>query len=510
MRWWPATMIVILAAAVWVYIWWFQDVHRQTKNLRTAGLILATVVLLLLWVLLLSRLPWKRRLLLCGGAVGLAAMLAATLKIRGVTGDLLPVLEWRWSKPSAPRLSVEQATIEPPSIPLPVASSDHYSQIYGPDRTGKLPGPRLARDWAAQPLVQLWRQPIGAAWSGFAVVGQYAVTMEQRGDSEMVACYHLLTGDLIWTHANESHYASVIAGEGPRSVPTIVDGRVFALGANGILNCLDLIDGAVKWSQDIITENESSVPGWGVSCSPLVTDGKVFVSAGGENGRSLVAYDAKTGDLVWSNGDDRDSYSSPVLANIDGVAQVLIFNSPGVKSHDLMTGEILWGYDWESGHPHIVMPVVLPHGRILISSGYGTGSHLVQVKHNPSGSWSATQIWKSKRLKSKFANIIVRDGYIYGLDDGILVCLDLDNGDLRWKRGRYGHGQMILVGDLLLVMAENGDLVLLEPTEEEHRELTHFSVLDSKTWNPPALVGEYLLVRNDKEAACYRLPIGTP
>jgi outer membrane protein assembly factor BamB len=146
----------------------------------------------------------------------------------------------------------------------------------------------------------------------------------------------------------------------------------------------------------------------------------------------------------------------------------------------------------------------------LISSGYGIGSELVQVSHDPSESWSATRIWKSNRLKSKFANIIVNGDYIYGLDDGIFVCLDLASGARQWKRGRYGHGQLILVGDLLLVMAENGDLILLEPTAEQHRELTRFAVLDGKTWNPPALAGEYLLVRNDKEAACYRLPIGPP
>ena len=331
--------------------------------------------------------------------------------------------------------------------------------------------------------------------------------MEQRGESELVACHDLLTGDLIWTHADKSHFESVIAGEGPRSVPTLVDGRVYTLGPSGILNCLDLIDGAVIWSKNILAENESSAPGWGVSCSPLVTDGKVIVSAGGDHGRSLVAYDATAGGRVWSSGDDGAGYSSPVLANIDGVAQILIFNDPGVKAHDLTTGEILWAYDWERGHPHIVMPIVLPDGRVLISSGYGTGSHLIQVSHDPAGSWSATLIWKSKRLKSKFANMIVRNGYIYGLDDGIFVCLELDSGNLQWKRGRYGHGQLILVGDLLLVMAENGDLVLLEPSAEEHRELSRFAVLDGKTWNPPALAGEYLLVRNDKEAACYRLPI---
>jgi outer membrane protein assembly factor BamB len=510
MRWWPAVVILALAAAFWLAIWQFQDVHRQTKNLQTSGLILVTLVLLWLWVLLLSRLRWTRRLFICGGAAGLAGILAATLEIRGVTGDLVPVLEWRWSKSTSQRLPVAQPTIEPRRVPLPIMAANDYPQISGPERSGKLTGPQLARDWEAQPPKLLWRQPIGASWSGFAVAGQYAVTMEQRGESELVACYHLLTGDLIWTHADKSHYESVIAGEGPRSIPTIVNGRVYTLGPSGILNCLNLADGATIWLKNILTENESSAPGWGVSCSPLVTDGKVIVSAGGDQGRSLVAYATETGDLIWSGGDDRAGYSSPVMATIDGIAQILIFNSPGVKSHDPNTGRVLWGYDWPKDHPHIVMPVVLADNRVLISSGYGTGSHLVQVRQNPPESWSATRIWESKRLKSKFANIIVRDGSIYGLDDGIFVCLDLASGTMQWKRGRYGHGQMIQVGDLLLLMAENGDLILLEPTPKELRELARFPVLSDKTWNPLALAGQYLLVRNDKEAACYQLPLSLP
>ena len=142
---------------------------------------------------------------------------------------------------------------------------------------------------------------------------------------------------------------------------------------------------------------------------------------------------------------------------------------------------------------------------MLLSSGYGTGSELLQIKK--AEKWSASRLWKSIRLKAKFTNVVYRDGYIYGLDDGILVCLDAATGEQKWKDGRYGHGQVILTGNLLLVMAENGDVVLVEPVPQGHRELARFSALNGKTWNPPALAGELLVVRNDKEAACYRLPL---
>ncbi len=512
-RLWPVGVILALAAGALLTIWQFLDLHRQGLYIKSAEVFLATIGALLVWVLFASRLRWKNRLLACGGVLGLVGLLAATLEIRGVTGDLLLVLEWRWTKTSSEQLTIEAAEVEPGSIPLPVESAHDFPQFSGPDRNGKLAGPRLAKDWDAQPPELLWRQPIGTAWSGFAIVGQYAVTMEQRGDSELVTCYHLTTGELIWTHADKTYFESIIAGSGPRTVPTIVDGRVFTLGSTGQMNCLDLLDGKVIWAKNVAEENIAPsedgtiLPDWGISCSPLVAEGKVLVTVGAEEGRSLIAYDVLTGDEVWSAGDDNASYSSPLLASIDGRPQVLIFNDPGVKSHALDSGEVLWGYDWRGGHPHIALPVVLPDGRVLISSGYGTGSELLQVGQEDSEGWSAEPIWESKKLKSKFANLIVRDGSIYGLDDGILACLDLETGKRQWKKGRYGHGQMILVGDLLLVMAESGEAVLLEPTPKKHRELTRFAVLDSKTWNPPALAGEYLLVRNDKEVACYRLAL---
>jgi outer membrane protein assembly factor BamB len=153
------------------------------------------------------------------------------------------------------------------------------------------------------------------------------------------------------------------------------------------------------------------------------------------------------------------------------------------------------------------MPIVIPDDRLLVSSGYGVGSALLRIQRDPAGAFSATRLWKTTRLKAKFTNLIYRDGFIYGLDDGVMVCLDAANGEQRWKKGRYGHGQEILVGDVLLVTAESGEIILLDPNPQASRELTRFSALRGRTWNPPGLAGEYLLVRNDREAACYRLPL---
>ena len=505
-RWWPALVILALAVVATVGIRLGPKTSFQQKNIATAQVVIVSLGLGLLWVLFLSRLRWRVRLTVFGGVVGMIALTAGLFKIHGVTGDLLPILEWRWKQPDAMAMPVGQPASPASRATSLLQTTNDFPQFLGPQRNATVTGPVLARDWKTQPPQKLWSQPIGAAWSGFAVLGNSAVTQEQRGEEEMVVAYDLPTGKVLWSHADPAHYNTIIAGDGPRATPTIVSNRVYTLGATGLLNCLDLETGARIWSKDIIKDNQAKLNGWGMSGSPLVIDHKVIVNAGGANDRSLVAYDAASGDFVWGGGNAGADYSSPLVATLAGVRQILIFTGR-VSAHDVVSGKVLWEYPWPGGHPHIAMPVILPGDRVLITSGYGTGSELLQIKNAADSKWSATRIWKSIRLKAKFTNVVYRDGFIYGLDDGILVCLDAADGSLKWKEGRYGHGQVILSGPLLLVTDEGGDMVLVEPVPEEPRELTRFTALHGKTWNPPALAGEYLVVRNDKEAACYRLPV---
>ena len=295
-----------------------------------------------------------------------------------------------------------------------------------------------------------------------------------------------------------------------------MEDRVYTLGATGILNCLDLATGERVWSEDILYDNDAEIASWGISGSPLVLDDLVVVSAGGGAGKSLVAYHKDTGERIWRDGSSPAGYSSPLIATLAGVPQILIFNYGSVAAHAPNGGQILWQHPWPSGTECISQPVPLPDDRLFVSSGYGIGCKLFQIAHDEDNQLKATLVWETPRLKAKFTNVIHRDGYIYGLDDGVLVCLDLADGQRRWKRGRYGHGQVILVDDpdeirdengLLLVSAESGDVLLVEVNPNESKELARLPALASKTWNNPALAGQYLLVRNDREAACYELPL---
>jgi outer membrane protein assembly factor BamB len=507
-RWWPAWIILALAAGALAWVGLTNRLNHQEQYLRSAAVLLGTGLLLLLWSLFFARLHGRVRLILVGAVFGSLALVVCLFRLRGVTGDLLPILEWRWAGAARPVAVAGAASgsARPQAAVVPPPTGHDFPQFLGPRRDATMPGTRLERDWKTHPPQFLWRHEVGAGWSGFAVAGPYAITQEQRGEKEVVAAYDLTTGRSLWTHADAAHYNTTIAGEGPRATPTIVSNRVFTLGATGWLNCLDLRTGATLWTTNVIQDNQTKLPEWGMSSSPLVWGEWVIVSPGGGS-QSLVAYQAATGWRAWTSGRDGPGYGSPCPATLVGVEQVLAFNSGSVAAFDRWTGKLLWDYPWPRGHPHVAMPVVLGPDRVLVSSGYGTGSELLQVRRDDAGGWSAARLWKSVRLKAKFTNLVQRDGHIYGLDDGILACLDAATGEQRWKEGRYGHGQVLLVGDLLLVSAESGDLVLVEPVPLEHRELGRVTIFTRKTWNPPALAGPYLLVRNDLEAACYRLAL---
>lgn len=521
-RWWPAVLIVVLVVGAVVWIRLQDQLPFQQRNLRSFGAALVGFGLLLLWWAAFSRARWRLRLSVLG-IVGVAlAGCAGIFRIRGVDGDLVPILEPRWVQrtPPPPATKALVKALEPgvqtpspnvanavPGPAMKVNGPEDFPQFLGPDRTSVLTKPVLAFDWKLHPPRLRWKQPIGAGWSGFVLVGGRAITQEQAGEEERVTCYDVATGRLLWQHADAARYQTTIAGEGPRATPTVVSNRVYALGGTGILNCLDLADGRRIWQRIITTDAHSAVPDWGFSGAPLVMNGRVHVSAGGKPDRSLIAYRADKGEIAWTAGGASASYSSPFPATLAGRAQILMFNSRRITAHAAGDGSVLWEYPWGVGQPHVAVPVIVGTDRVVFSSGYGVGAELLEIVPGTNTVLAARRVWKSNRMKAKFSNPVARDGFLYGLDDGVLACVDLKDGSQRWKEGRYGHGQGLLVGDLYLLMAESGELVLLRPTPTGPNELGRFPVFSDKTWNPIALSGSRLLVRNDREAACLELEL---
>lgn len=477
------------------------------RNLATISAALLFAGLLLLWAVFgtgLSRGRQRDALLLLMIA---AAAAAGSLRIKSFSGNLTPHLAWRWSpKPDESLVTDDIRDKTRSNLANLTQRTDHdVPQFLGPHRDAALTAPVFDTDWTERPPRLLWRQPIGAGWSSFAVVGDYCVTQEQRGEKEYVACYELKTGKLVWTHSDQGRFSHPMSGDGPRSTPTVHAGRVYTLGALGRLNCLDGRSGKPLWSHDIVKENNAALPQWGKSCSPLVVDGLVIVSAGGTDGRSLVAYDTRSGKWVWRAGDAPASYASPRLAELAGARQILMVNAQSVAGHSPENGRVLWEFAWPGDQPKVPDAVAIDDEHVFISAGYGLGCKLLRIS-GADGKQTADVDWQSNKLKPKFTNVVVRDGFVYGLDDGkALVCLDLAGGKRRWVGGRYGHGQILLVNNVIVVQAESGELAAVSASPERFHEFGRFAALDGQTWNNPVVAGRFLLVRNAAEAACYEL-----
>lgn len=507
-RWWIAGCVGALLAGALGWNGLVRDATGQERVMAAGGMLLIAGAALYLWALLLARFSVRTRLLVLFGAPLAGALISSLVEVRGVSGNLVPLLRWRLG--ADPEAALELPTA-PPSFSAPAPEAAHpwldFPRFLGPTADATVRGVRLARDWEARPPRLVWRRAVGPGWSGFAVSGTAAITQEQRETRELVVCYDLETGAVRWSHADEVRFDSVIGGIGPRATPTIHGERVLTVGGTGILNCLDLASGERAWSHSMIAENGGRVNTWGTSCSPLVLDGRVIVSAGGSDGCSLVAYDLESGALLWTGGDDGAGYSSPKLFELAGAPQIVAFNASSVVAHDPLDGRVLWKYPWSERNPNVAQPVAVGDDDIVVSSGYGVGAERLRIAREGEGDFTVERIWKTLAMKAKFANFVLRGGHLYGLDDGILTCVEVEGGRRRWKGGRYGHGQLLLVDDVLLVSAEDGSLVLVEAVADEHRELARTDALNRKTWNSPALAAPYLLVRNDSEAACFELPL---
>ena len=398
----------------------------------------------------------------------------------------------------------EDATAGPPVAAVAMKPAD-WPGFRGPDRDSIVHGVRIETDWSAKPPVQLWRRPIGPGWSSFAVVGDILYTQEQRGANEIVAAYRVTTGAPLWQHRDATRFYESNGGAGPRGTPTLYNGRVYTVGATGIVNALDARTGAGVWSRNVGTDTHKEVPGWGFASSPLVVDDLAIVAATG----TLVAYDVATGKPRWFGPAHRGGYSSPHRATIDGVPQVLLLTADGVTSVSPQDGKMLWEHAWP-GVP-IIQPAVTAEGDVLLTTGDAMGAigiRRIAVTHGSNG-WTTEERWTSNGLKPYFNDYVVHKGYAFGFDNSILACIDLKDGTRKWKGGRYGHGQLILLRnqDVLLVLSEEGELVLVSATPEKFTEIARAPALEGKTWNHPVLVGDVLLVRNGEEMAAFRLAL---
>lgn len=405
----------------------------------------------------------------------------------------------------APVVEASPGASPSPGAATPAATTgrNYWTTFRGPKRDGNYEATQILTSWPSGGLSPVWKQPVGLGFASFAIADGRAYTIEQRRRQEVVAAYDIGTGREVWTQAWNAEYLES-NGDGPRSTPTWDGGRLYALGATGELRCLNANDGSVIWGKNILTDNQAENLQWAMAASPLIVDDKVIVLPGGTSGKSVVAYNKMTGAPVWRVLNDRQAYVSPMLVELAGRRQIVAVSSSRVVGLAPDNGALLWSYPWDTDMGiNVSQPVMVDKNRFFISSGYGKGAALVEVKGS-GNSFTATTIWENINMKNKFNSSVLHNGYVYGLDEGILTCLDVNTGERKWKGGRYGYGQVILAsGHLIVTNGDTGEVALVKASPDQYTEVGRFAALQGRTWNYPAIADGRLLVRNASEMAAY-------
>jgi outer membrane protein assembly factor BamB len=436
----------------------------------------------------------------------------------GMTGEFGPEFSYRWTPTAEDRYVAARgadkvtATADASNGPALGLTSADWPGFRGPARDGRRLGVRIATDWSQRKPKEVWRRQIGPGWGSFAAVGSRVYTQEQFGTSERVVCLDANTGKDVWVHQDQTRHKDNESGPGPRATPTFHEGRIYALGGTGRLNCLDAATGKPIWSRDIIKDSDAEQLHWGFSGSPLVEKGIVTVFAGGPDGKGVLGYHADSGELAWAMGKCTGSYCSTQPAKVAGADQIVLTTAQGLTAFDPIKGDVVWQYDWDFSEEYgkdfnrVTQPAQVSDTDFLIGTSFGNGLRRVHVGRDGSN-WKSDQVWESKAISPYYNDLVVHKGHLYGIQAPFLICADLESGKSAWKERGYGAGQILLLADqdLLLVLAENGDVALVEAKPESRKEIARFHAIEGKTWNHPVIARGRLYVRNAQEAACFEL-----
>lgn len=379
-----------------------------------------------------------------------------------------------------------------------LASAADWPQFRGPDRNGISVETGLIHSFPETGPAVLWRVSLGEGYSGVAIAENRLFTLFSDGDGEFVVGLDADSGKEVWRYRLGGRYTDS-QGNGPRSTPTVENGIVYALGAQGKLAALRAESGEKVWALDLETAVKAKIPRWGVSTSPLVEGDLLIFDGGGAQGASVVAVDKGSGRTVWTSQDDKPGYSSPLAVTVGGVRQVVVLSGTQVVAVAPADGTLLWRQAWKTDWDvNAAMPVLVPPNKIFLSSGYDTGSALLQLGRTTDG-FTVETVWESRGMKNQFSSSVLHAGHLYGLDNKILKCLDAADGSECWKARGFGHGSLIQADGMLIVLSDDGRLALVAADPSGYQELASAQVLEGRCWTAPSLAGGRLYLRNETE-----------
>jgi outer membrane protein assembly factor BamB len=389
-----------------------------------------------------------------------------------------------------------------PKSAVAQAASTEWPQFLGPTRDGKSSDTDLVEGWRIAGLRERWRVPVGEGFAGITTTAGVVFSMDSVARDEFVFALDAEDGTELWRSRSGHSPSGNYGGAGPRVTPTVDGEQVLTVSAEGRLFALDTERGAVLWRRDLRDELAWRPPAEGTASTPLVVGNRIYLVVGGGPEKTVGAFDLRTGKTLWSAGNDRTSYASPVLWTVEGIAQVLFLTGSRLSAHDPTNGNRLWSYEWPTYDAvNVATPILVGPNRLFISAGYDQGGAVLQV-HKAGQSLSVTEVWRNRVMKNHFNNSVHHDGVLYGFDNAIFKAVDSETGKQLWRARGFGKGSLILAGGYLIVFSDDGELSLAQPDRNELEVLDQVEVLDGLTWTPPSLAYGRLYLRNQEEIVC--------
>ena len=416
-------------------------------------------------------------------------------------------MEWRGGMIPHVGLSKEdpsQEQVTPNKIVSLRRTSSMWNQYRGPNRDGHIPAQGVALNWEEKPKA-LWKIPTGAGHSSVLIGEQTVYTLEQNGDRETLFARNLSKGKEKWKVAQQTKWDDMMSGTGPRSTPTLLDGKLYTLFSNGVLCRVNAKSGKLEWETKTVEANYE-FPEWGISCSPLIWNDLIILNLGGEKS-AVRAYSINDGKRVWeSDLSGKGVYISSSILTLLGEDHLLAAVEGKIAGLNPKDGKTLWEKPWKIflNNAQIAQPIALSKNSFLLAAGYGKGAECWNISKRANGKYLIETNWKSKNLKAKFSNPVLKDGFLYGLSENLLVCLDAKTGELKWRGNKYGYGRILVSKDKLLVLGNTGILSVVEATPDQFKEVFSEQLLSNlRCWNGPALASGYLVAMNGEELACF-------
>lgn len=383
------------------------------------------------------------------------------------------------------------------------AAAEDWPQWRGPRQDGISRETGLAAKWPEKGPPELWRTALGVGFSSVAVVDGKAYTMYGAPEGEFAVALDAASGKLLWKVPSGPLFRNSY-GDGPRATPAVHEGRVYSLGAAGSLLCLEAATGKKVWGYNVLEQFGAEPPEFGLSASPVVMGNSLVVVAGGKTGKSLAALDKSTGEVLWTSLSDKAGYSTPIRIEVDGIPQIVVLMGEAMVSVSPKDGREFWRLPWKTTLDANVATPIFHGNRLFVSTGYGTGCGMFELSAKD-GKPAVKELWKNKNMKNYFSTSVLLDGFLYGFDNTVLVCMDFQTGKVTWRERGFNRGSLVAADGKLIIYGERATLALAEARSDKYQEISKAPVLSGKTWTVPTLADGRLFVRNEESLACFDL-----